>query len=375
MSSVIIFLLCACSGSGQLRAPNQSVWNDAHFAANAELKLITKDELFTIDADLQHQINLQIQQGASTQDRANHLLEMIYHDSNAPFLYESYHSTTASETWKNKRGNCISLTILAYSLGKSLQLPIAMQEVDVPLQFDRQGNTEYINAHVNTIILSPALTFNKTGGGKGFMLIDFDPELFTMRRSRALSEDEILARFYNNLGAEFWAKKNKELAYAYFKAAIMTDPSFSSAYSNLAQLYVQQGLFTYAEDILRHALNTNRNDAVMMRTLQTVYFAESKNAQVLGLNAAIKANEEANPYYWMGLGMRAMFDKNYQVAIKHFEKAEKLTHGFEEIHQSLAEAYLRTGEKQKAETQLAMLKNLNPDNPKLNFLRLKLAVR
>jgi tetratricopeptide (TPR) repeat protein len=196
-----------------------------------------------------------------------------------------------------------------------------------------------------------------------------------MRRGRALSEDEMLARFYNNLGAEFLAKKNKEYAYAYFKAAIMTDASYSAAYNNLAQLYVQQGLLAQAEAILVHAMSNNSNDTVMLRALQGVYYAETKTAQALALNAAIKANEEMSPYYWIGLGMRAMRDRSYQAAIKHFEKAEKLTHGFEEIHQSLAEAYLRTGEKQKAEAQLAMLKELNPENPKLSYLRMKFAGR
>src|SRR5258708_18810714 len=88
----------------------------------------------------------------------------------------------------------------------------------------------------------------------GDMMIDFEPQVASRREGMALSDDGILARFYNNVAAEYLAQGDLALAYAHFKAAVLADPRYSPSYSNLAQLYIRKGFLHSAERLLLHAI-------------------------------------------------------------------------------------------------------------------------
>src|SRR5258708_39023549 len=101
-------------------------------------------------------------------------------------------------------------------------MPVQMQEVRVPVVFDRRGSVEFLNRHVNLLISG------KSDGGlyvkdglmrAGDVIIDFEPQVASRREGMALSDEGILARFYNNVAAEYLAQGDLTLAYAHFKAA------------------------------------------------------------------------------------------------------------------------------------------------------------
>src|SRR5439155_1192340 len=71
----------------------------------------------------------------------------------------------------------------------------------------------------------------------GDVIIDFEPQVASRREGTVLSDDGIVARFYNNVAAEYLAQGDLTSAYAHFKAAVLADPGYSPSYSNLAQLY------------------------------------------------------------------------------------------------------------------------------------------
>jgi hypothetical protein len=122
---------------------------------------------------------------------------------------------------------------LANALGMSVQ----MQEVRVPVVFDRRGNVESVNRHVNVLIRGVGQVYLKDGSMQsGDVIIDFEPQVASRREGLALSDDGILARFHNNVAVEHLAQGDLTLAYAHFKAAILADAGYSPTYANLAQL-------------------------------------------------------------------------------------------------------------------------------------------
>jgi Tfp pilus assembly protein PilF len=69
-----------------------------------------------------------------------------------------------------------------------------------------------------------------------------------------LKKPQIIAMFYNNKAAQFMIEKDYDHAFAYLKAAILTDPNSSESWNNLAVLYRSVKHFDLAEDAYKLAL-------------------------------------------------------------------------------------------------------------------------
>lgn len=379
MRPIIIFILLltisACSTKPIVVSSNDIPWNDALFREEIPTQLISEAEILKLDNDLEARLSAPDLQNLAPQKRIEYFLDLVYSKGNSPFEYQTFDTLTAEKAWSLRRGNCLSLTVLAYAIGRRLNLPIVMQDVDVPVQFDRRGNIEFLSTHVNAVILYKDFWLKKEGGERGYLIIDFEPQTMVLARGRQLTESQIISRFYNNLGAEYFAKKNYKLAYAYYRAAIIASADHFAAYSNMAQLYIQAGDQSQAEALLRYALKINDQDPVVLRSLQSLLLLQKRTAEAEKLNEVIQASNEENPHYWIGLGMYAMDKKDFRKAISSFEKAQKLATGFAEIHQNLATAYFQVGNQERAKEEMKKFINILPEHPKSALYRSKITAR
>jgi tetratricopeptide (TPR) repeat protein len=371
---IIFTLLSACSTQKAAIATRDIPWNDQFFTGGKPVQIVSSEDIFGLNEALKQELLKPEIQNLSTQARIKYFLDLVYTKDSAPFLYNMNETTTASKTWANKRGNCISLTVLAYAIGRTLNLPIVMQDVDIPVQFDRRGNLEYLNAHVNAVVLDKDFWLGLERENRGYLVIDFEPQTMILRKGRVLSENQIVSRFYNNLGAEYFAKKDQKKAYAYYQAAIIVSPENAAAFNNLAQLYLHTGDEVRAETLLRQALYLN-NDVLAMRSLQNLLLSQQRYEEAEQFQKAIQASNDKDPHYWIGLGLHAMSQQDYRKAITSLKRAEDIASGFGEIHQNLAEADLKTGDTKRAKEEVQKFVTLLPEHPKSALFRTKFAVR
>jgi Tfp pilus assembly protein PilF len=85
----------------------------------------------------------------------------------------------------------------------------------------------------------------------------------------------------------------------------------------------------------------------------------------------LQSRRDADPYYWIGLGLQALQDGQWRQSVAALEEAQRLTHGFEEVHRYLALAYWRSGDRLRANAQLAVLASLEHDSSDIATLRKK----
>jgi hypothetical protein len=165
---------------------------------------------------------------APTHRRLERLLARLYTREGILLTYSSGHTTGAMETWNNKRGDCLSLSILAYAAARSMRLDAHMQEVPVPMLVDRRSGLDYVSSHVNVFVTtdSEIALHGQVYGAHGFV-IDFEPQPGSRRAGQWLTEDGILARYFSNRGTEFMVAKDPAQAYAYYRAAIVAAPDYS----------------------------------------------------------------------------------------------------------------------------------------------------
>ena len=312
--------------------------------------------LFRLDPQLLQQLLDGEIASAHASRRNAHLLELVFGSDMKAFAYAGGHSTVAADTWRNQRGDCLSLSIMTLALARALDLDAHVQEVRVPPTFDRRGSMEFLNAHVNVLLSNDQpLRAVKRWLPAADIVVDFEPQPGTRQRGTALNDSAVLARFLNNRAAEHMAVGRDGAAYAHFKAAIQADPLYAAAYNNLAQLYLRHGQVGDAETLLRRALALNAESDLALAALHGLLVSQGRLAEAQAYEQQLHAQRERDPYYWLGLGIDHLrHDRNRQ-AVRALEQAQQLSNGFEEVHRHLAIAYWRTGQAHKARDQLAVL--------------------
>ena len=356
-------VLAACAAAPRAPLPAQLPWQDQAFDYDAALVSVGKRDLFQLEDALLTKLNDSSIQNSSAQYRLHYLVSILFGPKAKDFPYSGGHSTVAAETWRRKTGDCLSLTVLSYSLANALGMSVQMQEVRVPVVFDRRGNVEFLNRHVNVLIRGAGEVYLIAGSMRsGDMIIDFEPQVASRREGMALSDDGILARFYNNVAAEYLAQGDLALAYAHFKAAVLADPGYSPSYSNLAQLYIRKSFLPSAERLLLHAIALDDDADIALRSLHQLLVSQGRESEAVKYTEILHARQEKDPYYWLGVGLDQLQRGNYRKAISALEHAQELTRGFQEVHRYLAIAYWRAGKPSQAKNQLSMLASLMFDD-------------
>lgn len=366
-------LLGGCASAPGPAPQIQALFRDDAFKPLPELHIETRDEVFALDPALQQQLQALALQGKSTEQRLKILLAHIYTDTGIRLSYASGHSTGAAQTWANKQGDCLSLTILAYAGAQALGLTAHMQEVSGPAVVDRRGQIDFVNGHVNLHVPTRSrVNLGVRVFEPGGFIVDFQPHSALRNLGTRLDEQEIMARFYNNRASEYLAQGQNDLAYRYFRAAADTDPRYAPIFSNLAVLYARLGWSASEEAALRYAVSLKGDSDVALKGLQQLLQAQGRLNEAQAIALELRQWQDASPYYWLARGKAELQVGQPARAVEALERADALATGFADLHYHLALAYARTGQAVKAREQQALLQGLLGPNPALALLGKKI---
>lgn len=360
----VVAALLVLAGCASAPPPSPPPWRDADFAYDPARVAIGKEELFRLPPELAVHLRSVRASTPNRDERQQRLTALLFSNGGEGFFYRTGQSTVAAQTWQDKRGDCLSLTVLAYAIARELGLPATMQDVRVPMQIDRRGDIDYLNRHVNVLIPQSAATPGSRSWSRiEALVIDFEPAVGSFRIGTPLSDDGVLARYYNNRGAEHYARGEQAAAYAYYKAALLTDRTFSAAYGNLAQLYLRRGYTDDAERLLRQAVAMSDEADLALWSLHRLLLSQGRTDEAAQLAQLQQARRERDPYYWLGLGVERIRQQDWPSAIAALERAQALTTGFDEVHRYLALAYWRAGDAPRARAQWAQLEGRPARDP------------
>lgn len=169
--------MMGCASAPHATATSQPPWHDSVFELNQALDLVTSDDLFRLDPELIQKLKAPGSAGLTRPQQLNFLFSILNRHKVGRFGYSAGHSTTASQTWQQQHGDCISLSILVYSMAQLLGMDPEIQEVRVAPIFDRRGNMDYLNLHVN--VLFPRSGPIQQVEGRmtpADMVLDFEPQ-------------------------------------------------------------------------------------------------------------------------------------------------------------------------------------------------------
>jgi Tfp pilus assembly protein PilF len=364
-------LLVGCASTSTSMAPSQLPWLDQDFRYDPALVAVAPNDLFKLDDELQRRLDDPSWRSAPLGQRLKRLMGLIFGSDGKGFAYRAGHSTVAAQTWRDRRGDCLSLTVLTYSVARTLGMNALMQEVQTPVIYGRAGELDEVNEHVN--VLLPHLRSDLMVESMAHdVVLDFEPDFQAPRRGTALTEGGIVARYYNNVAVENMARGEYPRAYAYFKAAVAAEPGYVSPYGNLAVLYRRIGHEREAETLLRHAVSLGGTSDVALHELHRLLADEGRTAEAQEVARQLEARQVSDPYHWISLGLEDLLDNQPGRAIDHLERARDIAPTFAEVHRYLAIAYARTGNIVKAHEEVDLMANAGGPMNKVALLRRKL---
>ena len=341
---VLLVCLVGCKSTQQVNTPSIQILNDTAFPDYGLFPVETEQQVFELDDEAKAFVNRIVAPIYDPIDRMETLIERIFDRSELNLLYMGNANTTAAETFHNRAANCLSLSIMAYSMAKQAGFSVRFQDIDIPEYWTRRDGFSLLNGHINLKIMprpnSSVVQFIQQG-----FEVDFDPQASRNHfPKRFVGRSTILSMYYNNKGADALLANSYTKAYSYFRAAIMTDPDFESAYVNLGFLYRLNGKYQYAENAYTKALEIDPDNLTAWENLAYLYVNVGQQERADEIMARVEQKRRDNPFYHFILGEQEFEKENYLVALDHYRDALRLDKTRHEIFYGLAKTYYQLGD-------------------------------
>ena len=205
---------------------------------------------------------------------------------------------------------------------------------------------------------------------------------------KAINIDDKCQVTHNNLSIVY--RKISEYAKAVnsLKRAIAIKPDYQTAYYNLARTYFEMENLQAASEAVLEALRLDANDQQTLKLLKDIQRAYLKHGRdyfirgdlaAAGLSAwtalELVSNDQSahnllndikQTYYKQGLA--CIENDMYTEAISVFQKAIEIDLAFKEAHYSLGEAYLKSGNLEKAEKSAREALRIDPNYERPSYL-------
>lgn len=318
----------------------------------------SQKQIFELNDEIKDQLDEYVKDNASPLRKAKQLLNFLMNNGDSSLSYQSGANLVASEAFYNLNANCLSLSILAYSLAEHLGLYTQFQRVHIPEYWDQSQGYSLLTGHVNLVIKQSK---GREEADKIYFLeptsltVDFDPNSREQNfRTSKISKDRITAMYYNNKGAMHMIKAEYDLAFSYFKAAIEYDKDYSGAWGNLGILYRINHMHELAEQTYQHALLVDPNNNTALGNTALLYRLTNRVNQAEVIETALENKRKDNPYYMIVKGNEALEQDELNSALYYFNEARKLDNQLHDSYFGLAKVYYYQGNISRAETYLRL---------------------
>jgi len=337
-------LVAALAASQPASAPAPGITDLPAVPARPPARVQTRDEVMAIPPELLALLQERvIGPGGSREQQVERLVALVFDKDGLAVQYDNDRTRTVAETWRDRRANCLSYTLLFVSLARAAGMDAQVQEVGEVLSWYQDGGVIYSANHVNTGIRN----------GIQNQTIDVDRNILVSRsRPRSVGDDRAMAHFHNNRGAELMAEGALGGALASLEAALEEDHKFVPAWNNLGVLLQRLDDTGGARRALETGHRLDPDHASTLTNLVALYRRIGEDA--LARNHALKLDQiQANdPFHQFMLAMECENRGDYACAISHYRVAIRIQEGEHQFHFGLARAYFLDGQPGNAQREL-----------------------
>ncbi|WEF31316.1 tetratricopeptide repeat protein [Pseudoduganella chitinolytica] len=351
---VLVFLavlLSACADLRRAQAPAH-LFDDSLFRAPRQV----------LDAAAIHAPSPAMQAYAAEVRRNRHgnearqaLVDALYRRDDLKLDYDAAVTRTAAEAFAARHGNCLSLVIMTAALAEEAGIPVVFQSVPTADAWTRTGSLYFNVGHVNLLLRRKSGDTVPLYDPEVWQLVDFmPPDAASLRRAERIDRATVTAMFMNNRAAEALARGDVDDAYWWTRNAIGAAPGLLHAYNTLAIVYQRHGNHALAEAALRHALDREPDNTMMLSNLVQLLQAAGRPGDAAPVQARLALLQAAQPvpFHDFDLGRQAMAAGDYVRARRLFERELRRDPHHAEFHFWLAQAAAQLGDLRAADEHL-----------------------
>jgi tetratricopeptide (TPR) repeat protein len=248
----------------------------------------------------------------SERERLRRLQELLADGERFPFDYEPTATYGAEETYRLRRGNCVSFTSLFVALGRALGIPLRAALI-AHGEAEREEDVVVVNNHMVAALRRPG----------GLTIYDFARERDRPISGLMLIDDVWLSAVYlNNWGTEKLRRGQVQEATEDLELAIRLAPGFTAPYGNLGVARRMGGDPEGALDVYRRALEIDADNPTILNNLASLYRSLGREEEAA---AALRAADlsGATPFVLIARGDLELAQGDLRKALRLYRRAHR----------------------------------------------------
>ncbi|MEO7336097.1 MAG: tetratricopeptide repeat protein, partial [Caldimonas sp.] len=204
--------------------------------------------------------------------------------------------------------------------------------------------------------------------------VDFlPPEDLRGMRTHDIGEQTVLAMYANNRAAEALTQGRLDDAYAWTRASLRNDASFTSAYNTLGVVYLRHGNRAEAERAFQRVLAASPTHAPALANLVVLYEQAGRTDAASEMRDRLARVEPTPPFHDFNLGKAAMERGEVAQARALFAREVARADYNHEFHFWLGLAEWRLGHADIARRELERARDSSPSRGQHALYAAKLA--
>jgi Tfp pilus assembly protein PilF len=278
------------------------------------------------------------------------------------FAYDGVGTFDAGETFRRRRGNCLSFALLVTAVARHYGFKTTFQNVDRTGQWDRVGDIITTVQHVNVRVETLSEIY----------VLDLRPDLVPVaerQTATTVADARLFALFYNDVGIGHLMQGRTAEARRALELATQIDPRCASIWANRATLHARFGELTLARSAYERSLQLDRQGLNALVGFVSVLkqLGTPGDLRLAGeLERRAQQVQDRNPYYHQHLAQLAQEKGDWQGADKHLRRAIALKEDAPEFFEQWIVTLQHLGREeaaQRATTRLAKLRQRLAERP------------
>jgi len=359
---LMLLIVCGCTATNNRITTEKTgaLFEDSLFTDHRDAEIESPEEIFALNEAAKSFIDSALSEAQRPKDKIDYLTSAIFDRAYLGLAYSSSETSIASETFNSGLANCLSMTIMTYSLAAYAGLSAQFLSVDVPEYWTRRDGFSLINGHVNLALSADELSAD-TNFSRQTTVVDFDPQASRrFFRSHVVDKADIIALFYNNRAADAILNEDYSLAYAYLKAAAKMSPLLDDTWVNLGVLYRLTGEYKRAEKVYKYAARLRPQNYTIYENLAILYRLTGRTELAHNLERKVAIARRDNPFYHFILAEVARSKNEFKKALGHYNRAIRLDQSRHEFYFGLGVTFYELGDIAKAKEHLNKAANHAP---------------
>jgi Flp pilus assembly protein TadD len=250
--------------------------------------------------------------GRDAEDILEVLQLALFDDEFFDFTYARNVTLTASEAFSQRRGNCMSFTVLFVALARSVGIEASLVSVQRSPEFQRDDDLVVVNHHVVAGYRAAS-----SWTLYDFYLTDTVPYI----SKRAISDIRASAMFHANLGAMALFSGDSSEAMRHLTLCVGLAPDWAPAWVNLGVAHLRLGERDRAFAAYSHALSLDPNNSSALTNMAVIYRDQGRLAEAQAALAAA-ARQTKNPFTLIALADMEMANGDLGQARENLRRAK-----------------------------------------------------